>query len=274
MPAQEVSATNGGLGTRRARASASSGFARFLTFSVALHAVVVVAGITGGAAYLRSSGSEAQPAMIVFNSTPEPRTTESLVSAAAEPERAIDNPDPPKEPTDSPVSPEAEVQQTELSDFEPPASVASTAVRPTALDKVIGDPRSSWRLASLAEPGLRLGSDDPPVADCCKEPQPPPAVAVSAEVYVYPEVLSMARAEFPEKSQRLGEEGSVLLEMTVGPDGLVKEVKIAESSGYPRLDDCAVAAAWDWKFKPATRNGVPEAALARHRYTFRFTSSG
>ena len=84
----------------------------------------------------------------------------------------------------------------------------------------------------------------------------------------------MAPADFPLKSQRLGESGSVLLEMTVGIDGLVKEVKIAQSSGYARVDDCAVAAAWDWIFQPALRNGVPEVALARHRYTFRFVGSG
>ena len=49
------------------------------------------------------------------------------------------------------------------------------------------------------------------------------------------------------------------------------EVALLESSGYVRIDDCAVDAAWAWVFKPATRNGVPEEALAHHRYTFRLT---
>ncbi|MEO7154407.1 MAG: hypothetical protein ABI054_07140, partial [Planctomycetota bacterium] len=60
MPAQAVSASAPGPRTSRIRASANSGFARFLSLSVAVHAAVIVAGIAGGAAYLRSSGSEAQ----------------------------------------------------------------------------------------------------------------------------------------------------------------------------------------------------------------------
>lgn len=266
---------------RRARAAAP-GFSRFLTLSIAVHVAIVAAGITGGAAYVRRSGAEGTPALIVIASTPEPLTTSSLATSSAEPERQLENQDSSQEPEPSPLAPEGMEAEARSSDsFASAAESFMGAVESkpqsaaTSLDRVIGDPRSSWRLPSLSSRGLHLGlANEPRIADCCGEPQPGPIAASASDIYVYPEVLKMARAEFPVKSQRLGEQGSVLLEMTVGADGLVKDVRIAESSGHSRIDDCAVAAAWDWNFKPATRNGVPEASLARHRYTFRLLGSG
>jgi protein TonB len=75
---------------------------------------------------------------------------------------------------------------------------------------------------------------------------------------------------YPTISRRLGEEGSVLLLIYVMPDGRVGDVKIKRSSGHPRLDEAAVAAARKgWRFKPATQGGAAVAAWAQYAVAFK-----
>ncbi len=45
--------------------------------------------------------------------------------------------------------------------------------------------------------------------------------------------------------------------LTVGPDGVPTAIKVAQSTGYPELDEAAVATAKKWRFKPATLDGAP-----------------
>jgi len=63
---------------------------------------------------------------------------------------------------------------------------------------------------------------------------------------------------YPLVARRLGMEGVVLLEVVVAPDGHAADVRIARSSGYPALDESALATVRDrWRFVPARREGVP-----------------
>lgn len=61
---------------------------------------------------------------------------------------------------------------------------------------------------------------------------------------------------FPSLSRRLGEEGRVLLQVRVGPDGSVRGITVSHSSGYPRLDNAATRAVAHWRFLPASVNGI------------------
>ena len=66
---------------------------------------------------------------------------------------------------------------------------------------------------------------------------------------------------YPPTSRRLQEQGVVTLELQVLADGSVGGVRIQASSGHPRLDRAAAQeASQRWRFLPATRDGVPEAA--------------
>ena len=56
---------------------------------------------------------------------------------------------------------------------------------------------------------------------------------------------------YPTVSRRLREQGIVVLEVLILPDGTVGEVRIKESSGYQRLDDTAARAVRQWKYVPA-----------------------
>ncbi len=62
---------------------------------------------------------------------------------------------------------------------------------------------------------------------------------------------------YPQLSRRLKEQGTVLLEILILPDGTVGEVRVKESSGFKRLDETAVKAVKRWRYTPARRGNVP-----------------
>lgn len=65
---------------------------------------------------------------------------------------------------------------------------------------------------------------------------------------------------YPSMSRRLGETGRVVIRVLIGPDGRAQEARIQQSSGFDRLDQVALETARDrWRYKPGTRDGVPEA---------------
>ena len=63
--------------------------------------------------------------------------------------------------------------------------------------------------------------------------------------------LDNPRPSYPTFSQRLREEGRVLLKVRVTRSGVADSVTIARSSGYQRLDDSALATVRHWRFIPA-----------------------
>ncbi len=63
---------------------------------------------------------------------------------------------------------------------------------------------------------------------------------------------------YPTVSKRLGEEGTSVVRIYVGADGLPQRAELRSSSGFERLDAAALAAVMKWRFKPGTRAGVPE----------------
>lgn len=65
---------------------------------------------------------------------------------------------------------------------------------------------------------------------------------------------------YPALSRRMGEQGKVMLNVVVGPDGLPREVKVLHSSGFPRLDEAARSAVERWRFVPAKQGDQPVVA--------------
>jgi protein TonB len=60
---------------------------------------------------------------------------------------------------------------------------------------------------------------------------------------------------YPRLSRQLGEEGTALLKVEVGPDGRALQVRLLSSTGYSRLDEAAITTVERWRFVAATRNG-------------------
>lgn len=102
---------------------------------------------------------------------------------------------------------------------------------------------------------------------------PPPTAppAPKAAVRVPPVVKASAcrQPEYPSMSERLGETGSVVLQLLVGVDGRVIDSRIARSSGYERLDRAAQEALSRCRFTAGTEDGIPIPAWAQMKYTFR-----
>lgn len=67
--------------------------------------------------------------------------------------------------------------------------------------------------------------------------------------------LNNPQPGYPNISRRMREEGTVILEVLILPDGSVGEVKLKQSSGYRRLDDTALNAVKRWRYVPARRGG-------------------
>ncbi|KEQ53939.1 TonB family protein [Sphingobium chlorophenolicum] len=62
---------------------------------------------------------------------------------------------------------------------------------------------------------------------------------------------------YPIDSRRKREQGTVVLALTLGLDGAVENLAIAQSSGFPRLDHAARDAVRGWRWKPLMRDGQP-----------------
>jgi len=88
----------------------------------------------------------------------------------------------------------------------------------------------------------------PPVA-----PAPPPPKIIPSSAVQYLEPISL---DYPRLSRKLGEAGRVMLHVYIGQDGLPKQVDVAQSSKYGRLDEAALAAVRKARFRPPTVNGV------------------
>jgi protein TonB len=64
---------------------------------------------------------------------------------------------------------------------------------------------------------------------------------------------------YPRASLRLGEEGTTVVRVLIGPDGRAQEAHTARSSGSVRLDKAAEQTTLGWRYVPGKRGGVPEA---------------
>jgi TonB family protein len=76
---------------------------------------------------------------------------------------------------------------------------------------------------------------------------------------------------YPPASQRLGEHGTVVLNLFVLEDGSVADARIHESSGYPDLDYAALYETYRWRLDPGTVDGVPARMWGRIAVTFKLT---
>ena len=113
-----------------------------------------------------------------------------------------------------------------------------------------------------------------PVIETTTSSAPAPATAIAAPpenkaANAAPAEESFSQARFdanylrnpappyPSLSKRMGEEGKVVLRVSVNPEGTADSVDIKTSSGSPRLDESAQKTVRNWKFVPAKRGDAP-----------------
>ena len=83
-----------------------------------------------------------------------------------------------------------------------------------------------------------------------------------------PVVLYKVDPEFSEEARKAKYQGTVLLAIEVGEDGRAHGFRVLQSLGLG-LDEKAIEAVSQWKFKPAMRNGRPVRAAATIQVNFR-----
>lgn len=76
-------------------------------------------------------------------------------------------------------------------------------------------------------------------------------VAGSPTAKAKPDYLKNPEPEYPLAARRRGQQGTVLLNITVSPEGRPKAVSLQQSSGFELLDQAAIKAAQTWDFEPA-----------------------
>src|SRR3989442_947343 len=70
-----------------------------------------------------------------------------------------------------------------------------------------------------------------------------------------PELIFKKQPEYPEMARRARIEGRVILEAIINSNGDVENVKVLRS--IPLLDNAAITAVKQWKYKPALQHGRP-----------------
>mgnify|MGYP006155212107 FL=1 len=193
-----------------------------LTFSgvVLLHAL----GLVWAAQQLSITEPEITPPSVVG------------VLVAPEPKPA---PPPPK-PVPPPPKPEPKPVPT-------PKPVAKPTPKPTPkpepVREVAPEPVQQATPAPPAPPS-------PPVQQATPAPEAPAPVTPPRTDAAH---LNNPAPQYPALSRRLGEQGRVMLDVYILPDGSVGEIKLNRSSGFPRLDNAALQAVKTWKYVPAKR---------------------
>jgi protein TonB len=66
-------------------------------------------------------------------------------------------------------------------------------------------------------------------------------------------LLHRVEPEYPEPARQQQIEGPVALEVRIGPDGAVQDIKVL--SGAPLLAEAATDAVKQWRFRPLTVDG-------------------
>lgn len=162
-----------------------------------------------------------------------PRATERVVKSDVQVTVITADPERPKPPPPAPQPPQ-----------KPQTRVAHTIAQP---------PISPPPIVPV------VVAESSPRAEVAPPPRPPTPQQADADVR--PSALVRYRHKFPPKypaqAIRQRQEGTVTLKVLVGVGGDPLQIQVMGSSGYRSLDQAAIAAARQWKFNPATRNGVP-----------------
>ena len=81
-------------------------------------------------------------------------------------------------------------------------------------------------------------------------------------------ILSLPEPVYPVLSRKRGEEGQVVLEVTISAQGEVRRAQVNRSSSFKRLDRAALSAVKKALFSPATEYGASVESVMKVAYRF------
>jgi protein TonB len=104
---------------------------------------------------------------------------------------------------------------------------------------------------------------EPPVAAPAPEAPPAPAARAAPAKIELPSsnanYLQNPKPPYPSISKRLGEQGTVVVRVLIGADGLPQKAELKQSSGFDRLDRVALETVMKWRYVPGKRGGIAQA---------------
>lgn len=83
-----------------------------------------------------------------------------------------------------------------------------------------------------------------------------------------PRAMKVDSPPYPPEVRRLKLSGFVIVELTIAPDGLVRDTRVVYSYAPTELVTGLVAVAPGWKFSPALKDGQPATALSTTAITY------
>ena len=89
------------------------------------------------------------------------------------------------------------------------------------------------------------------------------------QAVTHPELLKFVQADYPAEAQKLALEADVVLLLDIDDQGTVTDVSVSEGAGHG-FDEAAKAAALQFQFRPAERNGRSVRSRILYRYSFHF----
>lgn len=157
------------------------------------------------------------------------------------------------------VASELKVIELSAEAMPPPPVVQPKEKPPVELPKLAIEPAPTAPVVQASVPVVTA----PAVNTIVAAPAPVPAPTPSAPSPQGPVQVSDldARAvtivppKYPFESRRRREQGTVVLAITLDPDGKVASVGLSRSSGFDRLDKAALDAVRRWRWSPTIRAG-------------------
>jgi len=199
---------------------------------------------------------------------PEPPTRfdASLAMLEPPPDVVPEEPEPPFEELEEPEVPEPMLEEV-------PYEALPDVPEPEPELDPVQDLEAAWSRV----PRRRLRRIERPVEP---PPEPAPVVVEAAAPTPDPEpprepvrveaaIVHAPPPPYPNVSARIGEEGTVQLELDVAANGRVTDARVVKSSGFARLDRAALEAVRKWRLRPATVDGRAVAGTLLHEIVFR-----
>jgi protein TonB len=143
--------------------------------------------------------------------------------------------------------------------------------KPVADDEVLDDDvvlATRDELAEIVAPDITAASEGEGIVVDILEEDYLPAIDEFTPVEIPAEMIYKEAADYPRLAQQAGLEGVVWVKALVLKDGTVKQAVVYKSSGTPSLDEAAVKAAYNYRYKPAIQNGRPVAMWVAYKVDF------
>jgi periplasmic protein TonB len=183
---------------------------------------------------------------------PKPATPLPPPSAPAPAKQAVTKPEPTKAEPLKQAEPPAMVVEASK------PTVAASASSPLPTENMITAANSATTTSASAAVGSGLARAGAAAgAGLSASPAPVATKPVRVLPTTYGEDRENPKPPYPRMSVTMGEQGTVLVQVFIGADGLPKKAELGKSSGFERLDEAALQYVMRLTYKPGTIDGVP-----------------